>query len=222
MSDLLSIPVTSKNGLRGRVLTNSKLLDDRPLKSVIFDSGREVSIGSEHFHPQKDGTYYLDLSVNPEPDESATLDVPPAPVSTLSTSEQVPTVVEGNADAAALVIPRAEEQLVVTRRVVETGRVRITKSVTEHPVTVDEPTIHQEYQIERVPINRVVTDQEGSRIEGNTTIIPVYEEEVVTTKRLILREEIHLTKSRREESNPQTVILRKENIEVERTPSPKE
>ncbi len=219
MSDL-SVPVISKNGLRGRVLTNSKLLDDRPQKSVIFESGREVSIGSEHFHLQKDGTYFLDLSVNPAPEESVARNVPPVAKGERPVfAEPVPTVVEGNADAAAMVIPRVEEQIVVTRRVVETGRVRITKSVTEHPVTVDEPTIHQEYQIERVPINRVVTDVEGSRIEGDTTIIPVYEEEVVTTKRLILREEIRLTKSRREESNPQTIILRKENIEVERMPS---
>jgi hypothetical protein len=112
MSDLLSVPVISKNGLRGHVLTNSKLLDDRPLKSVIFDSGRELSISSEHFHLQKDGTYYLDLSVNPAPEESVAREVPGAG-QTLATPEQVPTLVEGNADAAALVIPRVEEQIFV-------------------------------------------------------------------------------------------------------------
>lgn len=80
MSDLLSVAVISKNGLRGHVLTNSKLLDDRPLKSVIFDSGRELSISSEHFHLQKDGTYYLDLSVNPAPEESVAREVPPGRV----------------------------------------------------------------------------------------------------------------------------------------------
>ncbi len=110
MSDLLSVPVISKNGLRGHVLTNSKLLDDRPLKSVIFDSGRELSISYEHFHLQEDGTFYLDLSVNPAPEESVAREVPPGAGQTLATPEQVPTLVEGNADAAALVIPRVEEQ----------------------------------------------------------------------------------------------------------------
>ncbi|WP_180538236.1 hypothetical protein [Nevskia soli] len=113
MSDLLSVPVISKNGLRGRVLTNSKLLDDRPLKCAIFDSGRELSIGSEHFHLQKDWTYSLDLSVNPAPEESVAREVPPGAGQTLARPKQVPTVVEGNADAAALVIPRVEEQIVV-------------------------------------------------------------------------------------------------------------
>ena len=107
----------------------------------------------------------------------------------------------------------------VTRRVVEPGRGRVTKSVSEHSVEVDEPSIYEEYTVERVPVNRVVTETEGSRTEGNVMIIPVYEEEVITTKRLILREEIRLTKTRREEHTPQTVVLRRETVDVQRTPA---
>ena len=174
---------------------------------MIFESGRQVSIPTSHLHLRNDGTYYLDLTVDPRPADSPVSAVAPAVTPT-----------ETPVASSDIVIPRIEEQATITRRKVETGRVRVSKTISEDPVTIDEPTIHEEYTVERVPVNRIVTETEGVRVEGDMTIIPVYEEQTVTIKRLVLREEIHLTKTRREEHKPQTILLRKETIEIERTP----
>ncbi len=203
MSELLAVPLVSKNGVRGKVFTSSRLLDERPEKSVVFESGREVMVPSTHLHLKTDGTYYLDLTVDPRPPDSQG---PLAP-------ESAPT------EPGDVVMPVIQEQATFTKRVVETGRVRVRKTVSREPFTIDEPLVRDEYEIERVPANRVVTQPFPTRVEGDTTIIPVYEEQTMVIKRLILREEIHLIKKQRTTHHRATVTLRKENVEVERIPS---
>jgi stress response protein YsnF len=54
------------------------------------------------------------------------------------------------------------------------------------------------------------------RSEGNTLIIPLLEEVLVVEKRLLLKEELHLTKQRVETHQPQRVTLRREEAAIER------
>jgi stress response protein YsnF len=53
------------------------------------------------------------------------------------------------------------------------------------------------------------------RHEGNTTIIPIYEEVLVVEKGLMLKEEIRITKRTTETHQPQQVITRSEEVIVE-------
>jgi stress response protein YsnF len=53
-------------------------------------------------------------------------------------------------------------------------------------------------------------------------IIPLLEEVLVIEKRLILREEVHIKKRHREVHAPQEVLLRKEEVEIERKSFPAE
>jgi uncharacterized protein (TIGR02271 family) len=112
------------------------------------------------------------------------------------------------------VVPVVEETLKVGTRRVE-KRYRITKHVHEYEEMVDEPGFAEEIHIERVPVNRVVDAPVGERHEGETTIIPVYEEVVVVERRLVLKEELHVTRRRREIHQPQAVTLRHEEVTVE-------
>jgi stress response protein YsnF len=57
------------------------------------------------------------------------------------------------------------------------------------------------------------------RLEGNTTIIPVVEEVVVVEKRLILVEEIHITRDSTVRTEEIPVLLRKEHAAIERQPA---
>ena len=57
---------------------------------------------------------------------------------------------------------------------------------------------------------------EAVRHDGDTMIVPVYEEVLVVRKRLMLKEELHITRRKREVSRPQTVSVRREEVEVER------
>ncbi|MCU0893405.1 MAG: YsnF/AvaK domain-containing protein [Rhodospirillales bacterium] len=58
------------------------------------------------------------------------------------------------------------------------------------------------------------------RQEGDTTIIPVFEEVVVVEKRLKLVEEVRLTKRQTIRHEPQTITLRRQEAVVERLPGP--
>jgi len=114
------------------------------------------------------------------------------------------------------VIPVVEEILDVRQRRVETGRVRITKIVHEREEEVNAPRVREEVTIERVPLNRMVDAPISMRQEGDTFIIPLLEEVVVVEKRLMVKEELRITKRRIEEHTSQQVKLRREEVVVER------
>ena len=117
---------------------------------------------------------------------------------------------------AALVIPRVEERARVEKRPLVTGRVRVTKQVTEHRETVDEPLLAEEVEVRRVPVERWLDGPAGPRQEGDTLVVPVLEEVLVVEKRLRVKEELHITRRSRERHHPQEVTLRREEVRVER------
>jgi len=119
-------------------------------------------------------------------------------------------------EAEHVVIPVGAEDLDVQRHTRETGRVRVTKTVHERSEVVDEPIFREEVQVERVPINRVLDEPVVSRYEGDMLVIPVMEEVFVVEKRLVLKEELHITKHRFEAHEPQQVTLRREEVSIER------
>jgi uncharacterized protein (TIGR02271 family) len=120
-------------------------------------------------------------------------------------------------DARGLVIPVVEERLEVTRERVETGRVRISKSVEAREVVVDDPLKRETVRVEHVPINQVVTgDVPQVREEGDVTVIPILEERIVTRTELVLVEEVRIHRDHSQYHDPQRVSLRKEVVAVER------
>jgi uncharacterized protein (TIGR02271 family) len=115
-----------------------------------------------------------------------------------------------------LVIPLAQEELKIERRKTETGRVRIQKEVHSREETVDEPTYVEEVNVVRVPVNKVLESPVAPRHENGTLIIPLMEEVLVVEKRLMLKEELRVSKRRREIRNPVQVTLRSEEASVEK------
>lgn len=123
------------------------------------------------------------------------------------------------ADENSQRIPIIEEQLAVGTRVVETGRgVRVHKTVSEQPVTIDERLSRDEVQVRHVPVDRTVAVDEAptTRYEGETLVIPVLEEVLVVERRLRIKEELHITRIRHEERYQETVPLKAERVDVER------
>ena len=116
------------------------------------------------------------------------------------------------------IIPVVEEKVSVSKRLVETGKVRISKKVTEQQTPVSIPLLREQYDIERVPVNQVVdTPPPAMRYEGETTIIPVLREVMVVQKRFEIMEEIRITKRKTESTDTQQVVLRKEEVHIERS-----
>lgn len=111
------------------------------------------------------------------------------------------------------------EQLEVGKQTVETARVRIGTRVVEREEIVEMPLRHDEVEIERVSVNRVVEQTSPTRYEGDVTIVPVYEEVLVVTKQLVLKEELRITRrSTVHAGEPQRFSLRSEELEVIRNP----
>lgn len=114
-------------------------------------------------------------------------------------------------------IPVIEERLKVDKEVVETGRVHISKKVHEEEEIVDLAGSREELDIERVAINEFVeTPPPAMRHEGDKMIIPVLREVAVVEKRLMLVEELHVTKRKVQTEDRQSVKLRKEEVNVDK------
>ena len=117
-----------------------------------------------------------------------------------------------------VVIPRYEEVLHVDKRAVETGRVRIIKSVRTEECHVDRPLTSEQVDVQRVAVNQFVQDVPQVRQDGDTMIVPVVEEVLVIEKRLMLKEELRITRRRTVEQHTEVVPVRIEEARVERTP----
>ena len=120
-------------------------------------------------------------------------------------------------DNAAVVIPVIQEQITFDKKIVETGKVRISKRISQHEELIDVPLLREQVNVERVPINQVVDAPPQVRHEGDTMIIPVVEEQVFYQKRLVLVEELRVRKQIIEEHKPQQITLMKEEVEIRRT-----
>ena len=114
-------------------------------------------------------------------------------------------------------IPIIQEQVQINKEVVESGTVRISKSVHEVEEMYNIPISYEEHEVQRVTLNQYVDDAPPAiRYEGDTMIIPILREEVVVQKRLVLVEEVHITKHQVEKTVQQPVTLLKEELVIER------
>lgn len=163
-----------------------------------------------------------DWSQRPSPDLARTerLDVGQAagavttPLATTPTAEITPPPVTTTGTAAGavetldqpeVIVPVVEERLDITKQVVELGAVLIEREVTEEEQTLPVEVAHEEVRVERRPAQREATPEdlrlaagEGlAQLEaGGTVIVPVIEEVVEIRKRMMVREELVITKQR--------------------------
>ena len=116
-------------------------------------------------------------------------------------------------------MPVVREEVQVDKRVVDTGRgVRIHKTVAEHPCHIDERLTRDEVEISHVPVDRIVPldAAPATRYEGDTLVVPILEEVLVVERRVRIKEEVRITRTRREEHHAETVMLKSEQVSVER------
>jgi len=123
--------------------------------------------------------------------------------------------VPGEATQAPLDVTGAEpavqlfaEELHVGKETRETGRVRVSTRTVEREAVVDEDLARERVEIERIPVGRRIDAMPAVRQEGDTTIVPVVEEVLVLERRLMLKEEVRITRVRTTERHRETVTLR--------------
>lgn len=196
MDDSNRTAVISKDGARGTLVDATPVETDTTHALVEFETGQRVLVPLDALTLQADGSYYY-LALRQDE------------------------LVQGHSIGTqhpdeSLVLPVIAESVIVQKHTRITGRIRISKAVHEREEVVDEPLLRRTVHVERVPINRVVEGDIPVRYEGDTMIIPVLEEVLVVEKRLMLKEELHITQQQEELHQPQRIVLRNEDITVER------
>ena len=184
--------VADQDGVKGQ-LESSPVDTASPQDAVVrLESGQRITVPASLLVSQADGSFLLPLSF-------AGLDA------------------AATSPTETLVIPIVAEEITVTKRMQETGMVRIRKTVREHDELVDDPLLRERVTVETVSINKVVEGPIPTVCQiGDTTIIPIFEEVLVVTKQLILKEELHIHREQQTYHDPQTVTLRTEEVQVER------
>lgn len=114
-------------------------------------------------------------------------------------------------------IPLAEEHLEaeVTER--EIGAIRFNKRVETTPVEETFDVRSDDISVERRARDEVVEAAREPWYEGDTLIIPVYEERIVVEKRLVLIEEILVVSRTKTEQVTAQDTVRREVIDVQTT-----
>jgi uncharacterized protein (TIGR02271 family) len=166
---------------------------------VRLEDGRQIKVPVELLEMQADGSYYLSLD--------------------LAEAETESWLAAAQGEGEILVIPVVQEELQVRKRRINTGGVRVTKRVVERAELVDETGYHEEVEVERVAVNRPLEAPLSPYTEGDTLVIPLMEEVLVVEKRLMLREEVRITRRQVETGAPQPVTLRSEEVTIEPIPS---
>jgi uncharacterized protein (TIGR02271 family) len=219
-------PVFDEQGARASVeLSELEKADSDHVVLRLEQTGQALMVSRKMIQPRGNGTYYVPVSF----DDILRTDVYNAPTTAYTVDTNVDRQPNGDLNTherympplqEEVVVPIIEEQVDVQKREVEKGRVRLIKTVNEREVVIDQPLVEEHVDIDRVPVNQMVDSAPPIRHEGDTMIIPVLEEVVVVEIRLMVREEIHVTRRRVETHKPQNVTLQREEVDVERINTP--
>ena len=117
------------------------------------------------------------------------------------------------------VIPVLEETARVDVRQQVIGRTRVTTQTQMTTEDVEASLETHSVSVTRVPVGRDLDPDEPlpvAREDGDTTILPVFEEVLVVEKRLRLVEEVHITRSVETEDVRVPVTLRRQTASIDR------
>ncbi|HVD45029.1 MAG TPA: PRC and DUF2382 domain-containing protein [Rubrobacter sp.] len=115
-------------------------------------------------------------------------------------------------DEDELRVQRSEEELRAGTREREAGAMKVRKRVRTDRERIEVPTKHEEVTVERVPVEGEATE---AQIGEDEVSVPVTEEEVVTDKRAVAKEEIRVRKDVVEDTEVVEDDVRREEIDIE-------
>ena len=126
-----------------------------------------------------------------------------------------PNSVDGTDREDDLTVRRSEEELRTGVRGREAGAMNVRKNVRTEREEVRTPRVREEVDVQRVSIGDEIQEVPPTAFAEEDIVVQVFEEEVVVTKRVVLKEEIHIRKRVVEEVDVVEVDLRKEEVEID-------
>jgi uncharacterized protein (TIGR02271 family) len=122
----------------------------------------------------------------------------------------------GPADAEpGQTIELREEQLVAHKELRELGEVDVRTEVEDVPGRLEVDAYREEVEIEHEPVGQVVSERGQSWEDNGVLIMPIYEEQLVVTKRLVLRERLRIRRVATTERQLFEDTLRRERLVVD-------
>lgn len=120
----------------------------------------------------------------------------------------------GSGNRPVAQIPLIEEDLRVDKVAFVEGVVTVKSAVETSGTTVHENLESSSIRVERVPKDQLLVAAPTTQVEGNRTIVPVFEE--VMVKRIRLIEEVHLIREVDVRPFEENFSLRRMSVSVER------
>jgi uncharacterized protein (TIGR02271 family) len=108
-----------------------------------------------------------------------------------------------------------EEQLVAEKDLRDVGEIVVRTEVNDVPARMEVEAIREEVEIEHVPVGTFVRERRPSWEEGDVLVIPIYEEQLVVSKRLVLREQIYVRRVASAERHLVEQTVQRERLVVE-------
>ena len=108
-----------------------------------------------------------------------------------------------------------EEQLVPRKELRDLGQVLVRKEVEDVPRRLEAEAYREEAVIEHVPVGQVVKEQVAPWEEDGVLVVPVYEEQLVLVKRLVMKEQIRIRREGTTEKRLFEDTIRRERLVVE-------
>jgi len=138
-------------------------------------------------------------------------------IETAASATQVPAYDATSTSAATgeTTIPIVEEELVVGKREVDRGGVRVYSHVVEKPVSADVTLRDEKVLVERRPVNRTATAADFQMGQGSVLEVSAMGEEAVVGKTARVVEEVLVGKSSSERTEVVHDSVRKTEVEVE-------
>jgi uncharacterized protein (TIGR02271 family) len=130
-------------------------------------------------------------------------------------SEQVAASAEAAAADQERTLELREEQLVAHKELRELGEVEVRTEVDEVPGRLEVEAYREEVQIDHEPVGTVVSERDDPWEEDGVLVVPVYEEQLVVTRRLVLRERLRIRRVGTTERQLFQDTLRRERLVIE-------
>jgi uncharacterized protein (TIGR02271 family) len=108
-----------------------------------------------------------------------------------------------------------EEQLVAHKELREVGEVSVRTELEDVPGRLEVDAYREEIIVEHEPVGQVVSERDQPWEEDGVLVMPVYEEQLVVTKRLVLRERIRVRRVATTERQLFEETLRRERLVIE-------
>ena len=109
-----------------------------------------------------------------------------------------------------------EEQLVVHKELRDLGEIEVRTEIDEVPGRLEVDAYREEVLVEHEIVGQVVTEREKPWEETDgVLVIPIYEEQLVVTKRLVLRERLRVRRIGTTERQLFQDVLRRERLVVD-------